>query len=406
MNKLRMVCLSFIVLLLMVSCNHAEEYEEPVLPQPRGQVERTVLAYIVGDCENSFSELSDLFRVNFQDMLKGMRHVDYSKCNLIVYSEMDNDVPRLISIKKIGERVVADTVFTYEEQNPLDKRVMSSVISQTVHYFPAKSYGFVFLSHSASWLPASQKPNVRSLGMYRKTQMDITDFHDALLSFPEPLKFILFDSCLMQAVEVAYELRDCADFLIGSPTEIPGPGAPYDKVVPEFFVEKDCASRIASAYFEEYNCWYTGLISGSGPWRSGVSIAAVKSSVLDLLADKTSFVYAQAIGELGRLQKEGIQRYDWSDDDANYDLNGFVSSLLGEEDELYREWKTVFDDAVVYWNTTPQNYSGLIRRLFSMDKAHGLSVYIPEGAYNSPMNSFYRTLQWSKAVGLDRIIWK
>lgn len=137
-----------------------------------------------------------------------------------------------------------------------------------------------------------------------------------------------------------------------------------------------------------------------------MSIAAVKSSVLDLLADKTSIVYAQAIGELGRLQKEGIQRYDWSDDDANYDLNGFVSSLLGEEDELYREWKTVFDDAVVYWNTTPQNYSGLIRRLFSMDKAHGLSVYIPEGAYNSPMNSFYRTLQWSKAVGLDRIIWK
>ncbi|EJX09163.1 clostripain family protein [gut metagenome] len=405
MNKIRMVCLLFIVLLLMVSCNHAVEYEGPVLPQPRGLVDRTVLVYIVGDCGYSDGELSDLFEVNFQDMLKGMRYVDYSKCNLIVYSEMVDDVPRLISVKKTGERVVADTVFTYEEQNPLDKQVMSSVISQTVNYFPAKSYGFAFLSHSASWLPATKKMNDRSIGMYRKTQMDITDFHYALLSFPKPLKFILFDSCLMQAVEVAYELRDCVEFLIGSPTEIPGPGAPYDKVVPEFFAEEDCASRIASAYFKEYKNRYTGSINGSGYWTRGVSISAVKTSALDLLADKTGIVYAQAIGELGHLQKAGIQRYDWSSNDANYDLNGFISSLLREDDELYREWKNAFDDAVVYWNTTPKNYSDF-HQMFSMDKAHGLSVYIPEGVYNSQRNIFYRTLQWAKAVGLDRIMWK
>jgi hypothetical protein len=29
---------------------------------------------------------------------------------------------------------VADTLFTYDEQNPLDKEVMASVISQTVSY--------------------------------------------------------------------------------------------------------------------------------------------------------------------------------------------------------------------------------------------------------------------------------
>ena len=40
-----------------------------------------------------------------------------------------------IFITKNG-KVVADTLFTYDEQNPLDKEVMASVISQTVSYFP------------------------------------------------------------------------------------------------------------------------------------------------------------------------------------------------------------------------------------------------------------------------------
>ena len=63
------------------------ENEGPEGPEPREQVGRTVLVYIVGD--NGVSELSSLFKVNFSDMKAGMEEVDYSKCNLVVYSEMD-----------------------------------------------------------------------------------------------------------------------------------------------------------------------------------------------------------------------------------------------------------------------------------------------------------------------------
>ena len=37
---------------------------------------------------------------------------------------MVNDVPRLVSLKKQNGKVVADTLFTYSEQNPLAKEVM------------------------------------------------------------------------------------------------------------------------------------------------------------------------------------------------------------------------------------------------------------------------------------------
>ena len=156
--------LSFLVGLaaLFAACENNDN-EGPVTPEPREQVGRTVLVYIVGDAGDS-NELSDLFKINFSDMKAGMEEVDYSKCNLVVYSEMKNDLPHLISLKQKNGKVVADTLFTYAEQNPLDKEVMSKVIAQTVDYFPADSYGFVFLSHSSSWVSASNNANSRSIG--------------------------------------------------------------------------------------------------------------------------------------------------------------------------------------------------------------------------------------------------
>lgn len=89
---------------LFAACENNEN-EGPEGPEPREQVGRTVLVYIVGD--NGVSELSSLFKVNFSDMKAGMEEVDYSKCNLVVYSEMVNDVPHLISLKQKNGKVVA-----------------------------------------------------------------------------------------------------------------------------------------------------------------------------------------------------------------------------------------------------------------------------------------------------------
>ena len=60
----------------------------------------------------------------------------------------------------------------------------------------------------------------------------------------------------MQSVEVAYELRDYTDYCIGSPTEIPGPGASYDELVPAMFFSEDAAVDIAKAYYEPYAAKY------------------------------------------------------------------------------------------------------------------------------------------------------
>lgn len=403
MKKIKILSLLFSVAMLALACHDDEE--GPVVPQPREQVGRTVLVYIVGD--NGANELSELFKTNFRDMKKGMEEVDYSKCNLVVYSEMVDDVPHLISLKNQNGKVVADTLFTYTEQNPLDKNVMSNVISQTINYFPADSYGFVFLSHSSSWVPATKDANSRSIGYYRRTQMNIPDFREVLLSsFPKPLKFILFDSCSMQAVEVAYELRDCAEYFIGSPTEIPGPGAPYSAVVPEMFTENNLPVNIANAYFGYYERYYTGeKPSAYGDWTGGVATSVINSAALDNFAMVTKAIIPKYIQDERVVDRSGILLYDFNDH-ANYDFDNLIQNLTGGKDNAdYRLWRQAFEETVIYSKTTSKNYSGITWQMFSMEKAEGLSTYIPNGTHNSTMNNFYRTLQWYSAAGWDKTGW-
>lgn len=406
MKNIKILSLLVCLVAVLVGCSKEDE-EGPVKPQPREQVGRTVLVYIVGDAGDPRNELSDLFETNFADMKEGMREVDYSKCNLVVYSELVDDVPHLVSLKKKDNKVIVDTLFTYAEQNPLAKDVMSAVISQTISYFPADSYGMVFLSHSSSWVPASNDANSRSIGYYRKTQMNITDFRDVLLNaFPEPLKFLLFDSCNMQSVEVAYELRNCVEYFIGSPTEIPGPGAPYKMVVPELFTETDLAVNIASAYYDYYDKLYTGERPTSNEnWTGGVAASVINSAALENLAMATKAVIHKYVQNVSELRRDGILLYDFSSSRANYDFNDFIQNLTGGEDNSdYRLWRQAFDEAVIYRKTTLMNYSGILWRMFSMKNSEGLSTYIPE-ASDSKMNDFFRTLQWYSAAGWDETGW-
>lgn len=382
-----------IILVCLLGMLGACQDEESVM-RPAEKVSRTVLAYVIGD--NGQSELSPLLRQNFDDMIAGMQYVDDTDCNMLVYSVMKSESPRLIRLKKVDGKVIADTLFTYDgKNNPLDKTVMEEVIGKTFSLFPADSYGFVFLSHAAGWIPATTKAS-RSIGLYRNTAMDIDEFREVLSKVGKHLDFILFDACYMQSVEVAYELRNNVDYLIGSPTEIPGPGAPYDELLPSLFAKNNVAVNIANAYFTPYEQDYTGRAPLSNDnWTGGVSVSVIRGDMLDDLAASTSKI----ISDYGKdTSVSDIMCYDLSGSKYYYDLDGLIRALT-QENEDYETWRKVFVKARPYWKTTLKNYSGFTGNVFSMKGAEGLSTYIPSGKNTSKNNVYYRTYDWSLATG-------
>jgi hypothetical protein len=68
-----------------------------------------------------------------------------------------------------------------------------------------------------------------------------------------------FDACLMNMIEVAYELRDLAGFIVGSEETEPGDGWPYDAVVGTLAETPEASPKeVAATLVERYLDSYTG----------------------------------------------------------------------------------------------------------------------------------------------------
>lgn len=395
--KIKLQLLLWSLVLVLVS---ACEKDDPTPEPPARGEERTVLVLWVGQNDLSAYAISD-----FNEMVEGIANVDVTKNNLIVYCDTQQDVPQLIHISKSKGEIVADTIYTYNEQNSLKKEVMSDIISKVMGEFPAKSYGLVFASHADGWMESANVAT-RHLGDYNSTNMNITDFREVLEGFPR-FEFILFDACYMQAIEVGYELRNCADYIIGSPTEIPGPGAPYQDVVPQMFTTTKVAENIARAYYDYYG-QEDGTIkvdakyirNGSNDkWSYGVSVSVLKTSELDALAAATEKILAQYAGNktninvdyswfnygYAKKSKSGSKIADY------YDLDELIRRVTDANGD-YDQWRVLFDKAQPYFKTTKTNYiARLNAKEASMDGAGGVSVYIPQNS--SSFLAFYSTLE-------------
>jgi len=273
---------------------------------------------------------------------------------------------------------------------------MKKVISTAFNQYKAEKYGMVFWSHGEGWIPSPAK--TRWFGQDGNNYMDIADLHAALQVAPD-LDFLFFDACFMEAVEVAYALRDCGSYLISSPTEIPGPGAPYQTVVPAMFSAENAALKIASCYYDYYQSRYNdGIGMSNEDWTGGVSVGVAKMSELENLAVATSKVLPRYITGKQNFDLSGVMCYDRrADKQYYYDLDRFIYQITAGNGD-YDSWREAFDKVMVYWKSTPRNYSAYAGMFTMNQDAKGLSTYIPRMSAPS-LNTSYQQTEWYKVSG-------
>lgn len=402
-----LICISF--LFLFAAC---EQEDDPI---PAEKVSRTVLVYIMAD-----NTLSNFASTDINEMMKGMKSVDASLYNLLVYVD-DNSSPgssyysaptlyRLSKDKK--GNVQKEVVKEYKEQISTDSSVFQEVLTRAYTQYPAESYGLVLWSHGEGWipspLPAKKSTSTRWIGQDSTdgdNYLNIADMASVLSKLPH-FEFILFDACFGQAIEVAYELRQYADYIIGSPTEIPGPGAPYDEVVPAMFKATNVGvETIAEAYYKPYDDIYDGELPTNDKWTGGVSVSVIKCAALDELASITKQTLKTV--ELNTLLNSGLYNYDkrskYSTSFVGYYDMKQLMQLLSDD---INAWTSAANNAIIYWKTTPKNYSGIAKTMFSIpqETTCGFSHYIPM-SLSSSAAAAYRSTAWYSAAGLDQIGW-
>lgn len=399
MKRIKILFLLVCVASLLASCNENDEKYEPVYGS------RTVLVYIAAN--NSLGSYN-FDSKDVQEMVKGMANTEGTGNNLLVYLAAHNKTAKLIRLIRNGKgEVKQETVMNYSEHNSVSVDVMKGVFTTAFSKYPANSYGIVFWSHGDGWIPY-QNPSTRWWGEDvngGSHRMNIPDLHEALSVAPH-FDFIFFDACYMQSVEVIYQLRDRADYFISSPTEIPGPGAPYEAVVPAMFSQSEPAINIAKNYYTVYADKYNGGVNMSNEnWTGGVSISVVKSSEMPALAAATKEVLrtANKIQDANHIDiaNSGILCYDPYRVKNYHDMMGLIQKVE-EDTQAFNNFKSAYQNAVIWMNTTDNNYCtdpyghGY---MVSMSGFQGLSTYILRGNNSTQENYYRQSMEWYSAAG-------
>jgi hypothetical protein len=369
--------------------------------------ERTVLVYMMG--ENSLSKFID---VNINQMIKAGDSIP-SNCHLLVYvDDADaNNFPRIYEINSDGKKLIHQ----YDsEQNSASGENLSLIMKYATDNYPAKSYGLILWSHASAWCPAvssSNKIRRKTAGIdngnnsYSNSgsELEIADLATSLKAFPK-LDFIFCDECFMQSVEVAYQLKDVTNYLVGSPAEIPGYGAPYDQIMKELFAQPaDLAGLIA-----RYNGYYKSLTK-----TYGVLLSVIKTDELEKLATLTGRFLPSFINNKNSIATDSLQQYCIFDAVSYwrpeyYDMKYTMHTFLSTQD--YTEWDTQFEKAVPYKIATPQWYSDFMLYFSSQlrDETYygGMSMFIPSAKYNGHnLNEAFQKTDWYTAAGWSATGW-
>lgn len=432
MKILKTILLTVFTLCITTACHHDVNEEEKTLAK------RTVLIYMCA--ENNLDQYS-FFEDNYRDMITGAQYLTDDQ-NLIIFADRmsKEEKPYIAKCDKNGIKKVK--VYS-EDFYCTDKEKMKEVMQWVAKNYPAESYGLSFWGHANGWIQMSDaftrstsklKQIAKAYGYDTGEDhpngsdgykfINIQDLDEAIAtSFPK-LDFIFFDCCQAICAEVAYEMRNTARYLIGSPAEIPGKGAPYVKVVTDFFLAKD---EVGPAIVDDY----IGSLTGKGIDTvrvKGLPLSVIDTDRMNDFAEATATALSTFMSKYqypNELDLSGMIYYGKNDYVGNcpcfYDARNIMRVHLSSED--FKKWDEVLQKTVVYssypgddkqkkltnWATQEQ----IAFTTFQMNEANygGISLFVPQNYYQwvsgtklNPNKSIFR-MSWTNVVDWSKWGW-
>lgn len=410
------------------------------LDEPIKENRKVLLFYECG-----FNNLGDYIKSNMESPNRGLPSgyiPEKGEDVLLVYSRIaeNGHTPVNSYLRRIYKtskgKVISDTLKVFgKETIAASPSTLSAVLNLVKEKFPAKGYGMVVSSHGSGWLPAGyyyspsrfendHKGEVgtsrqgiaaqsvghprlpvpegdlpdtdpfygmtRSIGQdytkdsYYGHEMSVSEFVDAI---PYHLDYILFDMCYTAGVEMAYALKDKADYLGLSPAEVLGDGMFNYTKITSFLLNRETPDLegLFKDSFEMYD-------KQSGVYRSS-TVNLVRTSGLDNLASVCARMINEYSDALADAPVDDIQGYYRQGRHYFYDLVDIFEKCGASKADLEDLDKAV-DGCVIYKNSTGQFLEDYDIKAYS-----GFSMYLP-CAGTPLLDLYYRKEVWNNATRL------
>lgn len=299
--------------------------------------------------------------------------------------------PVLFRMYRLGNEVVRDTLVRYPaEEISVKPEMVRKVLNTVRQRFPSRSYGMVFSSHASGWIPSDYPVNSETGDIFgysvsptsigaqydnkrNEHTMDVQDFADAL---PFKLDYLLFDCCLMGGIETTYTLRDKADFIIASPTEVLSEGFNY-KTLGARLLEEDTPNLIGVC--EDY---YNKQVGGYG-----ATVGLYDCSQMEAIADVCAEIFS-GYNNILSVDERSVQNYNYSFQ-YHYDFRDIIAQMGADKSELAK-LDEALDKFVIYKRATERFiYTPIKAETFS-----GISMYLPRD-YRPVLNKRYKETEWN-----------
>jgi hypothetical protein len=198
------------------------------------------------------------------------------------------------------------------------------------------------------------------------------------------------DACLMQMIEVAYEVKEYVEYIVGSEEVEPGDGYTYNTLLEPLIKNpysdtKKVSTYIVDSYIDHYQTVFVGATLSSINAKSLNRLPELINDFVNSLISSNDLTNA-------RMAREKAQEFYIS---LHKDLCDFIKLVIDNTqiDDVKVKGKVLLDylknDVIVY-----NRFFGTIYK-----DANGLSVYLP---YSYPES--YDELLWPKETKWDDLI--
>ncbi len=332
---------------------------------PQGPVGRTVLMYFPWA-----QDLATYTKKNIEDMERVVAQGALHDERLLVFYMDSHTTASLFELRADKGRCIRVWKKSYAPAPDVTTaQGIASVLDDVRRFAPADRFAMTIGSHGMAWLPARSaspratdrsgvpekeyweyaapdRPLTRWFGgTTPDSRADIATLAEGIRSVGMKLDFILFDDCYMASVEVAYALRDVADHLVASTSEVMAAGFPYAHVGPHLVGQTDFEG-IAQAFYDFYMAY---------PYPYG-TVSTIVCSELDALASVMARINARFAFDSANLS--ALQRLDGYSPVRFFDMGDYVRQLCSDP-ALLGEFEAQLERVVpaAFRRHTPAFYS-------------------------------------------------
>jgi hypothetical protein len=335
----------------------------------------TVMVYMSGDQSGGSSldpatwlDLEEMESISSTDQVRIVAQLDpYDSCTG-TYRYYVTGVDKGLSYPLYSDDIVGNL----SEQDMSDPAVLADFVNWATTYFPADHYLLVLWDHGGGW----KEEGVTNKGIMwdytpSYSYMSMEDLADGLDSINEHIDIIGFDACLMQMIEVAYQIEsgviDSPDYMVASEEVEWFYGWNYDDILNHLTIDP----TMSAAYLAH-------IIVDHFLYNSGVTTATL--SVINLnnfssIADPIFSAFQLALrnsayqSEVATARKTAQSYYcpDFKD------VFDFTEKIYNNVLDCMEEANAVINfiyDVVVYEGWVGSDVAN----------SHGLSIYLPDTA--------------------------